>query len=283
MSGRKSTKLSIQHLAVPDVSLVGILEQLEPAAPSRGRKIALILHGTMGHKDYLFQKGLAAKLPIDSFRFDFRGSHESGGKWRYDGFADDVEDIRTVVANLTQEYGYVVDLLVGHSRGSIAAMRWLCTSEEGKHVSGFVNVSGRYKMDRVLHGRPFHVNEHGYYDWKTTVARKEYVIRLTDDDLHRFASWDTSVVSKSFPPNVHVLTIHGMADKLVPPYDGVTYARIFGARTPGTHNLHLVEHADHNFSEHRDEVIDTILEWWAKREHGDVKTGLWHTGVYSKL
>lgn len=30
-------------------------------------------------------------------------------------------------------------------------------------------------------------------------------------------------------------------------YDAIIYARIFGARTPGTHHLHLVEDADHNF------------------------------------
>ena len=58
-----------------------------------------------------------------------------------------MEDVRVVVAYLTQEYGYKIDLLVGHSRGSIVAMRWLCTSDEGKHVRGFVNVSARYKMD----------------------------------------------------------------------------------------------------------------------------------------
>ncbi len=116
------------------------------------------------HKDYLFQKALAARLPLDSFRFDFRyafllpllfsafnnivrGAHESGGTWRQGVLAGDVEDIRVVVAYLTLEYGYKIGLLVGHSRGSIVAMRWMCTSDEGKHVRGFVNVSGRYKMD----------------------------------------------------------------------------------------------------------------------------------------
>lgn len=31
-------------------------------------------------------------------------------------------------------------------------------------------------------------------------------------------------------------------------YDAIIYARIFGARAPGTHNLHLIEDADHNFT-----------------------------------
>jgi alpha-beta hydrolase superfamily lysophospholipase len=58
-----------------------------------------------------------------------------------------VEDVRVVVAYLAQEYGYKIDLLVGHSRGSVVAIRWLCTSDEGKNVGGFVNMAGRYKMD----------------------------------------------------------------------------------------------------------------------------------------
>jgi pimeloyl-ACP methyl ester carboxylesterase len=125
-----------------------------------------VLTAYPSHKDYLFQKALAASLPLDSFRFDFRypsrcvgcchlfnnafncrGSRESGGVSRHGGLANDVEDLRVVVAYLIQEYGYKIDLLVGHSRGSLVAMRWLCTSDEGKNVGGFVNVSARYKMD----------------------------------------------------------------------------------------------------------------------------------------
>jgi alpha-beta hydrolase superfamily lysophospholipase len=79
--------------------------------------------------------------------FDCRGACESGGTTRHGGLANDVEDVRVVVAYLTQEYGYKIDLLVGHSRGSVVAIRWLCTSDEGKNVGGFVNMAGRYKMD----------------------------------------------------------------------------------------------------------------------------------------
>lgn len=285
MAHRKSQKLTVQHTSDPGVSLAGILEQIEPSAPTRGRPIALILHGTMGHKDYLFQKALAAGLPLDSFRFDFRGAHESGGSWKLGALADDVEDLRVVVAYLVQEYGYKIDLLVGHSRGSIVAMRWLCTSDEGKHVGGFVNVSARYKMDRVLQSTkpPFKLNEHGYFDWKVTVAGRTLVARITAEDLRTFASWDTSVVWKYFPSATDVLTVHGMADKLVPPYDAIVYARALGARSPGTHNLHFIEYADHNFTEHKGEVVDAILQWWGKKTRGDLRTGLWQTGALHKL
>ena len=70
-----------------------------------------------------------------------RGNHETGGEWRVGAILNDVADIDTVVAYLHKEYGYVVDLLVGHSRGVISGMRWMCTSEESKKVRAFVNVS----------------------------------------------------------------------------------------------------------------------------------------------
>lgn len=34
-------------------------------------------------------------------------------------------------------------------------------------------------------------------------------------------------------------------------YDATIYARALGARIPGTHNLHFVEYADHNFTKVR--------------------------------
>jgi len=196
-----------------------------------------------------------------------------------------VEDVRVVVAYLIQEYGYKIDLLVGHSRGSVVAIRWLCTSDEGKNVGGFVNMAGRYKMDRILQNaeRPFQLNEHGYFDWKVTVARRPVVIRITAEDLREFATCDTSIIWKHFPSATDVLTIHGMADKVVPPYDATIYARALGARIPGTHNLYIVEYADHNFTEHRGEVLDAILQWWETRKRGGLKTGLWLTGVPHKL
>lgn len=84
-------------------------------------------------------------------------------------------------------------------------------------------------------------------------------------------------------------------------YDAFIYAQALGARSPGTHNLCYVEDADHNFTGVRlqvkhlgivlislplqiaDQVVATILEWYAMLEHKELKTGIWHTGVKPKL
>lgn len=58
-------------------------------------------------------------------------------------FDNDLADIRTVVAFLSTELGYIVDLIIGHSRGAIVAFKWISSTPEGRRVSYFVNCSGR--------------------------------------------------------------------------------------------------------------------------------------------
>jgi len=288
MSERVSTKLLVPHLADATCSIVGVLEQLSEAKHCPGRKIALILHGAAGHKDYLFLKRLAQRLPMDSFRFDFRGSHETPGVWRQGGFAEDLEDLCAVVEFLKVNYGYVIDLIVGHSRGSIVSFRWICTSAEGANISGFVNASGRYRMKKLLERDDVKhwqqsMAPNGYHVYSPTVARKKVSFKIYPEDLTNFVNWDTSIVWDTFPSSPDVLTIHGLADQAVPPYDAIIYARALSGRHPGTHNLHLMEDADHNFTGRQDEVVDIILEWWDKRQQHALESGIWMSGIRGKL
>ncbi|KAF9019943.1 alpha/beta-hydrolase [Hymenopellis radicata] len=287
MNSRASSKLIIPHLYDPASTLVGILDQLSPDEPTQGRKIALILHGSGGHKDYLFQKRLALRLPMDSFRFDFRGCHESTGTWRQGGLNDDVDDLRVVTDYLKSKLGYDVDLVVGHSRGSVVGMKWICSTEEGQRVSAFINVSGRCRMKKIYgeHWIPHDFDEQGYTIWRPTVARKVLELKLYPEDFRMFAEFDTSFVWDQFPEPTDVLTIHGLSDAVVPPYDAIIYSKALSRRRPGTHSLHLVEDADHNFTNRQDEVVDVILEWWQAHLHKDLATGIWTaaTDIRGKL
>jgi pimeloyl-ACP methyl ester carboxylesterase len=199
---------------------------------------------------------------------------------------DDVEDLVAVVAHLRSIYGYDVDMVVGHSRGSVVGMHWLCTAEEGKRVRALVNVSGRYRMHRIYDGTEAYKEElatKGYYDWNVVVARKPVTQKIYLHDLEEFSRWNSDIVWDKFPSSIDVLTVHGLADRTVPVYDAIIYARIFGARTPGTHHLHLVEDADHNFIGRQDEIVDCILEWWEAKRSGSLMTGVFQTGIRGKL
>ncbi|KAJ7166450.1 Alpha/Beta hydrolase protein [Mycena crocata] len=289
MADRSSAKVLIPHPNEPNCSIVGVLERLGVEESTQGRKIALILHGSMGHKDYLFQRRLAQRLPQDSFRFDFRGNHETPGRWGQGSFDEDVVDLAVVAQYLQAVYGYVIDSVVGHSRGSLVGMRWLSTAPEARNVTTFINASGRYRMHKILES-PYAQRwtegfaADGYYDWTTTVARKSVTVRIHPADVDRFVNWDTSFVWDAFPANVHVLTLHGLSDTVVPPFDAIVYARALSTRSPGTHTLHMVEEADHNFTGRQDQVVDYILEWWDFHQRGELKSsGLWMTGVRGKL
>ena len=61
-------------------------------------------------------------------------------------FADDGKDLEAIVAYLTSNFGYIIDLIIGHSRGVVTGLRWMCTAKEAHAVRGFVNASGRYRM-----------------------------------------------------------------------------------------------------------------------------------------
>lgn len=192
----------------------------------------------------------------------------------------------TVVYYLRNTYGYEIDVVVGHSRGSVVGMYWLCTSEEGKRARAMVNVSGRYRMHRIYDNAEIYKEQwdaRGYYERTITVARQAVVERIYPHDLEEFSQWNTAIVWDKFPDQIDVLTMHGLVDKTVPTYDAVIYSRALGSRTPGTHSLHLIEEADHNFTNRQDEVVDCILEWWDALNQGRLKTGILMTGVRGKL
>ncbi|KAH9950554.1 ectomycorrhiza-regulated esterase [Amylocystis lapponica] len=289
-TSKKTTKISIPHPADEHGgSLTGVLEQLAPDEPTQGRKIALILHGALGHKDYLFQKRLALRLPLDSFRFDFRGNHESCGTWSYGNAPNDVVDIEVVCDYLSGQFGYVVDLVVGHSRGAVVGMTWLCTanSKYAKTVRGYVSAAPRFRMDKIWDNvtpeqRKF-LDTQGYYEQRFTVARKPFVAKVTLEALTEFAGYENSYAWDRFPAAVDVLTMQGIKDAIVPVFDSIIYTRALAPRSPGTHTLCILEDADHNFTGLADEVVATILEWWHKLERKELQTGLWHTGLRGKL
>ncbi|KAG8949924.1 hypothetical protein FRC04_008227 [Tulasnella sp. 424] len=135
------------------------------------------------------------------------------------GFVNDIEDINAVVAYLKAEYGYRVDLAIGHSRGSIVGMRWLASAPEGQDVLGYVNVSARYRMklhtyyDRWREG----FEKAGFFLWKVRVAGKQVVRRVTPEHIRDFEEADMSFVWTKFPQKTDVLTIHGLGDMVVPP------------------------------------------------------------------
>ncbi|KAI8369866.1 tyrosine phosphatase family-domain-containing protein [Choanephora cucurbitarum] len=237
-------------------SIVGILEEKPTPLP----RLALIVHGVLGHKDYLFQRLLAQELPISSFRFDLRGNGESTGSPGFANMLEDTEDIHTVAAYFEAK-GYEIYAVIGHSRGAIASFKYAATCE--KPVPIMVNISGRFKMnDNQLNtSRPEigqALREHGYFDWHVKQRDRIVTIKVTQQEVDRFYNWSNEHVSR-IPLSTCVLTCHGLKDNIVPPYN----AAMFANRVPN-HTLTLIPEADHNFKGRFEiitkEVVDFVTQ-----------------------
>ncbi|KAG1057253.1 hypothetical protein G6F46_010801 [Rhizopus delemar] len=273
-----SQKLSIQNKN--GEIIVGILEKKEAIDFNRLRpRIILITHGVLGHKDYLFHRLLAQELPYSSFRFDFRGNGESTGEPGYANMAEDVEDIHTVAEYFEHQLGYEIYAVIGHSRGSVAGLKYATSCE--KPLSFFVNVSGRYKMNdnQIYRNRPeigAALQSQGYFDWKVRQRDRIVTIKVTQKEVDRFISWSNEHVTR-MPLSTCVLTCHGLKDNIVPPYN----AAMFANKIPN-HTLVLLPEGDHNFKGQYEQVVKAIVSFFEKHEKNDYRKAVGmgqHTGL----
>ncbi|CAL1713275.1 unnamed protein product [Somion occarium] len=113
----------IPRPGVAGVRLTGVLEHVIPDH-SAGRRLALIIHGAVGYNL------LARCLPLHSFCFDCRGNHESSGQTS--SVLTEAADLQVVYDYMTMKLGYIIDLIVAHSRGAISSFIWICTSPDAE-------------------------------------------------------------------------------------------------------------------------------------------------------
>lgn len=202
-SQRKETEIKIPFPSRSDhkIDLAGILSQHDPSSSASRRPLALILHGVLSHKSQSFHPLLASSLPIDSLRFDFRGNADSplleGQEWDMAGFHEDCRDLDAVVEWMEEEYGYQVEAIIGHSRGSLIGWKWMSEAygddnaqgdgavddEErrwiqtrrqrgagsGRAPPAWVSLCGRWNMDRIhdrdqVYAEQF--KDKGFFEWK---------------------------------------------------------------------------------------------------------------------
>ena len=107
---------------------------------------------------------------------------------------------------------------------------------------------GYIERRAIVARKPFFIKCEFHFSSNTVLSSEQVFVRLYQQDYDQFAAVDTSMAWTKFPMHVDVLTLHGLKDSVVPPYDAFIYSRAYGARSPGTHMLRYVEDADHNFT-----------------------------------
>ncbi|GAA93436.1 uncharacterized protein L969DRAFT_52393 [Mixia osmundae IAM 14324] len=262
-----ATRISIPFPQGGDVTpeLVGILEQAEASTDRRGAPLALILHGSLAHKNQSYHKSLARKLAargLDSYRPDFRANGETKGVWNMSNFEEDLVDLDVIVPYLQKTYGYVVKMVVGHSRGGVVSLRYI--TKKDPSIPLLVEISGRIRMDLVWDLLPLYkdgFDKDGVHVRSLRVAGQQVSVEIRPEDMHTFAAIPTRYVETEFPEKTHVLIVHGTSDEVVPVEDGKIYSEVLNKRTNGKCSLALIEGANHNFHGQTEAVVDAIMHW----------------------
>ncbi|RKP15288.1 Alpha/Beta hydrolase protein, partial [Piptocephalis cylindrospora] len=221
--------------------------------------VALILHGMLGHKDYLYQKTLAHALPIPSIRFDFGGNGDSGDRFIRSHLKDDITDVESV-ATWARNTGFQVSGVIGHSRGGGVAINW-AIQHRPRDLQWIVDLSGRYYLgpeaslintDEINQA----LQNKGYHDRVYTARGRKVITRLTQADVAEFKTLPTSMDGLLQPFPYELLILHGSKDAIVDVKDSRRYHEV----VPGS-TLKVFPEVDHNFTGNKSQVVQTILTW----------------------
>ena len=193
------------------VNIVGILHHTH-SPEQRTKDIALVLHGLMAHKNQSYHRELANALPMDSFRFDFRGNGDTAGDWGMCNIAQDVEDLQAVVHHLRHQWGYRIELVIGHSRGSLDSWVYLGRDErlrwdDDTDVPFLVVVSGRWEMKKLLDRYDDYkesFDKDGVFKWKIKSAGKAKEYSVYPSDVGKMATFPIRAIVKRLPVRTDV-------------------------------------------------------------------------------
>lgn len=250
-------------LAIPHAADLSEEERYKFASPTK--RVALILHGQGGHRNYCYQKivahRLAAELGMYSLRIDFRGCGSSDDYEDPDlgrTLALDVEDIQNSVSYLLDASKNALGLnfelaaLIAHSRGGVAMFLWALRQDELREsdpsnaiiVPNLINMSARFDSKTVYDRYPKE-NEWDYLyqsclrhgKWTRYKIPKNEIEELSKPDLTKLRGLST---------RWSVLSVYGMEDDIIPKVDSANYANHLN-RGLYSHELRLVPGADHNF------------------------------------
>ncbi|XP_027333852.1 uncharacterized protein LOC113848500 [Abrus precatorius] len=242
--------------------LVGILHE------SGTEEIVILCHGLGASKEDNIMTKLASALEnagISSFRFDFTGNGESEGSFEFAHYWREVDDLHAVAQHFHEANRSVI-AIVGHSKGGGVVLLYASKYHDIKTV---VNLSGRYDMKAGLEER----------------FGKDYMERIRKDgfiDVKSSGSFDYRVTMESlmdrFNTNMHeaclqidkecrVLTVHGSSDTVIPVEDASEFAKIIP-----DHKLHIIEGADHSYTNHQDELASVVVNFIKECLHQDKGT-----------
>lgn len=228
-------------------NLAAIIER--PAGADKVPMV-VIMHGFSGNKNEPLHQTLAKKLAdkgIATLRFDFNGHGESEGEFQKMTVPNEVEDA-LCVCSYAASLPWVKSIsIAGHSQGGVVAS--LVAAKLQKQVKKLVLMAPA----AVLRDDAIRGNTMGAF--YNPINPPEYVeifggaLKLGRDYILEARNLRIYETARNYKGKACI--IHGTGDVVVPFTYGERYAE--GYRKP---TLHLIDGADHVFSQHTDTVTD---------------------------
>jgi hypothetical protein len=214
------------------------------------RPTALVLHGIPGIEKNTDIAYALRDAGWNALIFHYRGSWGSAGDYTLPGIPDDV---RAAIDEMVSGK-YPVDAsrlaLIGHSLGGWAAI--VCAARDPR-VKAAVTIGGISNMRTwyLSHERAI---EFCRFLKGTSATELQSQIRALGTTRNPV---DVIADIKAMP----VLIVHGNPDDEV----SIDQAYALNTAAVGSADLVIVEGADHTFSRHRQQLVETVVGWLTKK------------------
>lgn len=210
------------------------------------RPTAIILHGLPGIEKNTDIAYALRDAGWNALIFHYRGSWGSEGEYTLAGIPDDVE----AAINALTSGPYPVDkqrlALVGHSLGGWAAI--VCAARDPR-VKAAVTIGG------ISNLRTWHFSEEAAMNDARFLNGTSGAEILSQ--IRALGKTRNPVDVIGDLGSTSVLILHGDADDVVP----VDQARALYHASSGLDDLVIIEGADHRFSRHRRQMVETVVKW----------------------
>ncbi|TKY54477.1 YDL057W protein [Spatholobus suberectus] len=240
--------------------LVGVLHECGT------KEIVILCHGLRSSKEDNIMTNLAAALEnvgVSSFRFDFTGNGESEGSFEFGNYWREVDDLHDVAQHF-HGANRIVIAIIGHSKGGDVVLLYASKYHDIKTV---VNLSGRYDLKAGLEerlGKDYmeRIRKDGFIDVKRSGGSFDY--RVTMESLMDRLNTNMHEACLQIDQECRVLTVHGSSDTVIPVGDASEFAKIIP-----NHKLHIIEGADHPYTNHQDELASVVVNFIKEILHQD--------------
>ncbi|XP_057433935.1 uncharacterized protein LOC130726648 isoform X2 [Lotus japonicus] len=127
-------------------------------------------------------------------------------------------------------------------------------------VNAVINLSGRYDLKAGIEerlGKDYleRIRNVGFIDVKKKRSGS-FDFRVTEESLMDRLGTNMHEACLHIDKECRVLTTHGSSDKIIPVQDAHEFAKIIP-----NHRLHIIEGADHAFSNHQDELSSVVVSF----------------------